>query len=177
MKVQNWWRALAVALLCLLGSGPAGGAVPEYELKAAFVYNFAKFVAWPPGALKPESEFLILGILDEDPEQAAFDALTGKKAQGRTLLVQKGKMADLKKCHLVFVSAGAHHLLKQALDTLQGLPVLTVTDEVEDPSGQGIINLVTSGGRVRFQVNVRQARRLGFKISSQLLQLAVHVNE
>ena len=67
--------------------------------------------------------------------------------------------------------------LAQAMSAVRDLPILTVTDEVEGVANMGIINLVTSSGKVRFQVDARKARRLGFKISSQLLQLALSVYE
>lgn len=177
MNLRSRLLTAGMVLTILWGAGLARCAAPEYELKAAFVYNFAKFVEWPPGALSPTENRLVLGILAQDPERQAFEALAGRKVQNRTLVVQKGGVSELKNCQLVFISAGASRFLGQVLGALRDLPVLTITDEVEDRGSQGIINLVTSGGRVRFQVDMRQARRLGFKISSQLLKLAIYVND
>ena len=177
MKVKSLWSAVIVSLIFLLMGSRAWGAASEYELKAAFVYNFAKFVEWPPQALSPGANSLILGVLDQDPEREAFDALQGKMVQGRTLVVKKCTVSELKSCQMVFISAEASRWLAQALSAVRDLPILTVTDEVEGVANMGIINLVTSGGKVRFQVDARKARRLGFKISSQLLQLALSVYE
>ena len=177
MKVKSFRFAIVSALIFLLAGSLAWGAASEYELKAAFVYNFAKFMEWPPQALSPTGDNIILGILAQDPEREAFEALQGKKVQGRTLVVKKCTVAELKDCQVVFISAGASRWLAQALNAVRDLPVLTVTDEVEGAANQGIINLVTSGGKVRFQVDARKARRLGLKISSQLLQLALRVYE
>lgn len=167
---------MIMALLLLSGRW-GWAAAPEYELKAAFVYNFAKFVEWPPRVLDSTSDTIILGLLEQDPERAAFEALQGKTVQGRTLIVKSCSINQLKGCHLVFISTGANRFLPSALEALQNLPVLTVTDEVEPAALQGIINLVTQGGKVRFQVNAAKARSLGIKISSHLLQLAVTVTE
>jgi hypothetical protein len=177
MKVRNFRLAVVLALIFLLGGSGAWAAAPEYDLKAAFVYNFAKFVEWPPQAINSAGDCITLGVLTQDPEREAFEALQGKMVQGRTLIVKKCTVSELKDCQLVFISAAASRWLGQALSALRDLPVLTVTDEVEGLANQGIINLVTSGGKVRFQVDARKARRLGFKISSQLLQLALSVNE
>lgn len=177
MKAKNLRQAVVMALVFLLVGSGAWGSAPEYDLKAAFVYNFAKFVEWPPQALSPTGGTITLGILAQDPEREAFETLQGKMVQGRTLMVKKCTVSELKDCQLIFISARASRWLGQALSAVRDLPVLTVTDEVEGPANQGVINLVTSGGKVRFQVNARQARLLGFKISSQLLQLALCVND
>jgi hypothetical protein len=177
MKLKNWRLPVLVALIFLMGGRGAWGAAPEYELKVAFVYNFAKFVEWPPQALSPTADSLVLGILAQDPEGAAFGTLQGKMVQGRTLVVKKCSISELKNCQMVFISAGAGRWLGQALSAVRDLPVLTVTDEGEGTANRGIINLVTSGGKVRFQVNNRQARLVGLKISSQLLDLAASVSE
>jgi hypothetical protein len=177
MKVKCLQLAVSVSLIFLLMGSGAWGAAPEYELKAAFVYNFAKFVEWPPQALSPTADSLILGVLAQDPEREAFEALQGKMVQGRTLVVKKCTVGELKNCQMVFISAEAGRWLAQAMNAVRDLPILTVTDEVEGLANMGIINLVTSGGKVRFQVDARKAQRLGFKISSQLLQLAISLYE
>jgi hypothetical protein len=177
MKRRGLRLAAVMALFVLLAVSLVGAAVPEYELKAAFVYNFAKFVEWPPQALSPASDTLILGVLVQDPESPAFEALQGKKVQGRTLVVKRCRLSELKEVHLVFISAGVSRYLGPALEEIRGLPILTITDEVEGSGPHGIINLVTTGGKVRFQVDAVQARRLGFRISSQLLRLALSVTE
>jgi hypothetical protein len=177
MKVNGMRLAVIVSLIFLLMGSRAWGAATEYELKAAFVYNFAKFVEWPPQALAPTADCITLGVLAQDPEREDFEALQGKMVQGRTLVVKKCTVGELKNCQMVFISAEAGNWLVQALSAVRDLPILTVTDEVENLANKGIINLVTSGGKVRFQIDARKARRLGFKISSQLLQLAVSVYE
>ncbi len=177
MKVKSFRFAIVPFLIFLLAGSLAWGAASEYELKAAFVYNFAKFVEWPPQALSPSADSIVLGVLAQDPEREAFEALQGKMVQGRTLIVKKCTVSELKQCQIVFISAEAGRWLGQALSAVRDLPVLTVTDEGEGAADRGIINLVTSGGKVRFQVDARQARRLEIKISSQLLQLALNVYE
>jgi hypothetical protein len=177
MKVKSLRLAVIVSLISLLMGSGAWGAASEYELKAAFVYNFAKFVEWPPQALSPTRDSIVLGVLAQDPEREAFKSLQGKMVQGRTLLVKTCTVSELKDCQMIFISAAADRWLGQALSAVRDLPVLTVTDEVEGQANRGIINLVTSGGKVRFQVDAGKARRLGFKISSQLLQLALSVYE
>jgi hypothetical protein len=177
MKVKSLRVAVIVSLVFLLMGSRAWGAASEYELKAAFVYNFAKFVEWPPRAFSPAADSLILGVLAQDPEREAFEALQGRMVQSRTLIVKKCTVNELKNCQMIFISAAASRWLAQAMGAVRDLPILTVTDEVEGPANRGIINLVTSGGKVRFQVDARKAQSLGFKVSSQLLNLALSVYE
>jgi len=151
-------------------SGRAG----EYQVKAAFLYNFAKFVEWPPDALPNEHSPIVIGILGEDPFGHVLDeTVLGKSVNGHELQVTRAKaVQDLKGCQIIFVSSSERKRLPEILANLRGADVLTVGDtEGFAPSG-GIIQFTLRENRVRLMVNVEAAERARLKISSRLLALA-----
>jgi YfiR/HmsC-like len=151
----------------------------EYQVKAAFLYNFAKFVEWPPDALPNEHSPIVIGILGEDPFGRVLDqAVLGKNINGHELQIARAKsLEELKGCQIIFISSSERKRLLEILATLRGADVLTVGEaEGFAPSG-GIIQLVLRDNRVRLMVNVEAAERARLKISSKLLALAEIVRD
>lgn len=165
---------LLIASLGAASPAPAQQASAS-QVKAAFLYNFAKFVEWPPGTFDSGRADITLGILERDPLAGALASLQGKEVQGRKIVVKRSQGIDeLKKCHIFFASASEISDLPKILDALKGRPVLTVTDEVDDFARLGvIINLNLVGDKIRFGIDVKNAEKCGLKISSQLLKLAI----
>ncbi len=149
------------------------------QVKAAFLFNFAKFVEWPPGTFANDQAAIILGVSDRDPLAGALEALQGKVVQGRRLEVRRCRgPEDLRKCQIFFASASERSGLPQIMSSLRNSPVLTVTDEVDNFAKLGgIINLIVAEDKIRFEISLNNARRSGLKISSQLLKLAITVEE
>jgi hypothetical protein len=151
----------------------------ENKVKAAIIFNLARFVDWPRSAFPEAASPLVLGVLPQEPLAEALENLTGKTVQHRKVLVKKsGKIDDLKKCQIVFISNTEKPAALTILPALQGSPVLTVTDGYEDFTYLGgIINLVSADGKIRFQINLRAARQAGLSLSSQLIKLAQSIVE
>ncbi len=146
----------------------------EYQIKAAFLYNFAKFVEWPATALRGQGAPIIVAVLGEDPFGADLEQiLDGKTAGGRQLVIRRFKgVRDLGLCHILFVSSSERERLREILRALQNSTVLTV-GETEGFAGLGgIINFILEENRVRFEINIDAADRARLKISSKLLKLA-----
>lgn len=143
----------------------------EYQIKAAFLYNFARFVEWPPAAFAGPDAPLQLGILGEDPFGPALDDLArSETVQHRRLVVRRSRRAeDLRGCQLVFVSRS--ELAADILPGLGGSPILTVGDAEGFARQGGMIDFYLDANRVRFEINSEAARRGGLRISSQLLSL------
>ena len=168
------WRCLAlVAILCLAGAGHREAAfaegLPEDQAKVSMLYNFPKFVDWPPAA--PPG--MVLCVLGSDPFGPALDSLHGKPLKGSFLSVRRiGSATEGQTCHVLFVSTSENSRLADILHALRDAPVLTVGD-VEDMAARGImIEIVVEQRRLGFKVNLQAARQRGFVISSQLLKLA-----
>jgi hypothetical protein len=147
----------------------------EYQVKAAFLYNIAKFVQWSG---MEADEFLTLGILGEDPFSGTLDGLEGKVVQGKKLLIQRFRSyRELRKIHMLFISPKEKENLSQILQAVKGSEVLLVGD-TEGFAQKGVcINFYLEQQKVRFEINVDAARRAGLKISSNLLKLAKIVHD
>lgn len=143
----------------------------EYEVKAAFIHNIAKFVEWP--AAKKTSGAWKLCILGRDASGGAFDLLQGKAIDGGYWEVsQVDPQTNLRWCQVLFITAAENVDVGKALDAVEGSAVLTISD-TEGYAGQGvIINFYLEQNKVRFEINVDAARRAGVRISPQLLRLA-----
>lgn len=169
-------RLLAIlALTCgLAPGGAAAQSAPEYELKAAFVYNFALFVEWPDAPQK-DAPF-VLCLAGRDLFGRAFDALEGKPVRSQQLTVRRIDPAQgVDGCHMLYIAPAEEMRLGQILRVAAGRAILTVAD-TEEWSDRGVmINLKTHQGRLTFDVNLGPARRAGLEISSRLLRLASNV--
>jgi hypothetical protein len=142
----------------------------EYELKAAFLFNFAKFVDWPPNAFaSPDASFLVC-VLGTDPFGGALDdALRGKVIAEHPARVSRIKrVADITGCQILFVAASESHLLPE---------VLVIGETNDFASSGGAIQFTLEDNRVRFFINPDAADRAGLKISSKLLALAKIVRD
>lgn len=184
MKCAAQWMKilLFIFLSCCpvfhLAAGPAlAQAVQEYEIKAAFIYNFAKFVEWPredAGNTGP----ITIAVVGKDPFGEALDLLKEKTIGTRKIEVKRfTRVDDIAKCHILFVSASENHRLSHILKITEKWHALTVGDVTGFARSGGIINFTVIGDKVRFEINVDAAHRAGLKISSQLLKLATIVRE
>jgi hypothetical protein len=145
----------------------------EYEIKAAYIYNFFNYIDWPADTLPAAGETLTIGILGESPFGPALNPLVGKKVKGRTLAVKQVTSAkDLEQCQIAFICPSEKARLSEILGQLKNARVLTVS-EIEGFAEQGgIINFISERNKVRFEINADVARRTGLNISSDLLKLA-----
>ncbi|HEX4004261.1 MAG TPA: YfiR family protein [Candidatus Acidoferrales bacterium] len=179
-------RRLSTALACfglfvLAARTPARAAQgnpSEYQLKAAFVYNFAKFVDWPPKTYSnPQSPFAIC-ILGDDPFGSLIDdALQGKTVADHPVVIRREKDATAARhCQIVFVSASEKHRLPEILEALKGANILIVGDFDGFAARGGTIELTLQDSRVRFAINPTAADDAGLRISSKLLALATIVH-
>ena len=168
---------IACALLWAAWVGaPAYGADPapsEFALKAAFIYNFAKFTEWPAAPGAGTRDPIVLCAHAGEPFDAALASIDGKSVQGRTLRVRRGlRPLEIKSCHVVFIAASEERRIPELLRAAAKLPVLTIGDSDGFAEGGGMIGLINADNRVQFEINNEAARRANLKIGSQLLRLA-----
>ena len=162
---------LLVALPALLGAQTAS----EYDVKAAFLYNFTKFVDWPPDAF-PDPGSLKVCVLGENPFGASLQTIAGELVGNRKLTVMRtDSLARPAGCQVLFISRSEREHVSQILAAVKDSPVLTVGDTKGFADEGVIINFVLEGSKVRFEVNTDSAERAGLKISSKLLQLAKRI--
>lgn len=169
--------AAAVSILVAAGTSYAFAQPSEDEVKAAFLYNFTRFVEWPERALPGAGEPFVLCVLGdaafaaEVDETVAGKAVDGRPASARTVT----ELSELSECHLLFVSRSERARLPEVLAALRHLPVLTVGDSDEFVGAGGMITLVLRQSRVRFEIDQTAAEHVGLAISSRLLDLADRV--
>ncbi|WP_431855340.1 YfiR family protein [Azospirillum sp.] len=172
----------AVGLLAAgfaLASPLAGGAAAaplsdptEFEVKAAFVYNFAKFAAWPEGAFAGPRATLVLCRLGDVGFGSALSALEGKPVGERRLAVRDVMLREAGDCHLLVIGAPLESRLADVARIVKGRPILTIGDAEGFAAHGGAIGLTLDDGRVRFEVNPKALAGSGITLSSQLLRLA-----
>ena len=163
----------------LLASNASGQIASEYQVKALFLYNFVKFVDWPPDAFASAHDPVTICVVGEDPFGRDLEqALKGKTVNGRELAVRRpSKDFDVKGCQIAFVSSSEKKRFKPLLVLIDAMGILTVGDSGGFTDAGGIINFTMESGKVRFEVNLEGADRAGLKISSKLLGVAKIVKE
>jgi hypothetical protein len=145
----------------------------EYQLKAAFLFNFAQFVKWPANSFPSADVPFYIGILGDDPFGPALEeTIQGETIDNHKLKVVRGRtFDDLKDCQLIFISKSEESHMAQIFAELDSRPILTVSEVGDFAKNGGDIDFYLSGGKVRFEINPQSAQRCGLKISSQLLNL------
>jgi hypothetical protein len=166
--------ALGLAMLLLGRTRAQSPTAGEYQVKAAFLFNFAKFVEWPSSSLPDLSAPLRICILGRDPFGDELRNITKEKTvSGRKLQIDQ--LVDLqhaRTCQIVFIASSEKAQLKGILEALQGANVLTVAYTKGFAEQDGMINFVLENDRVQFEVNRKAAEQAGLKISSKLLSVA-----
>ena len=168
-----------VLLLAALLAAPGGvraQAAGEYELKAAFLYNFAKFVDWPPGTFPDPNASFRICVLGKDPFGGSLQAVAGEEIAGHKLTVVRGEsISKPAGCQILFISRSERDQTAQVLTAVRDSPVLTVGDSPGFLEQGGVINFLLEGTKVRFEINNEAAGKAKLTISSKLLQLARRV--
>ena len=165
---------LWAALVCAPAVLAQEARLPDYQVKAAFLYNFGKFVEWPDGTFAATNAPLVIGVLGPDPFHGDLERLTANQfINGHPIVVRQIKAgADLKSCHLLFLAVPEKEAVRDALKSLEGARVLTVGETDNFLAAGGMIQFIIEGHQVHFAINNTAARHAGLKISSKLLTLA-----
>jgi len=167
-------------LACLTGAGSLTAQPPkpsQYQVKAAYLLNFGKFVEWPAKPGTASDEPFHICVLGKDPFGTSLDAALAGETINRAPLAARriAKPQDAAACRILFISTSEQESLKSVLQSLEKIPVLTVSDIAQFVRQGGMIQFVFSGNRVRFDVNLVAARAAGLNLSSELLKVALSV--
>ena len=157
----------------------AGNSKPtEYEVKAAYLYNFGKFVEWPSRTGVPHPNSFSICVVGQDHFGAALNNLADETIAGKSVVVKRLQTSkDATNCRILYISASEENQLKQTLAVLEGSSVLTVSDMPQFSQRGGMIQFILDGNRVRFEINLASAEHAGLTLSSDLLKLAVNVRK
>ena len=170
---MSYLRIITIIALCSLLRLPAAQSEQkpaEYQVKAAFLYNFTKFVEWPK---ETQDKYRYLYILGDNPFGNELDNIHGKTVGGKQLITEHiNSLNGLKECSILFVSSSEEKYLQKIIETAVGLSILTIGDTNGYAEQGVIINLYTEHNKIRFEINTDAAKRAGLKLSSKILHLA-----
>ena len=148
--------------------------VGEYQVKAAFLYNFAKFAEWPEQTFKTDRDPMRICVLGENPFGSALaEAVSGKTVLGRAFVV--ADISDARQtgdCQIVFISSSERKRLRSILQEMRPTGILTVSEMEGFAAKGGMVNFKLDDGRVRLEINVEAAGQAQIHISSKVLSLA-----
>jgi hypothetical protein len=146
----------------------------EYQVKAAFLLNFGKFVEWPTNAFACTNAPLVIGVFGNDPFHGDLEGVAaGQNINGHPVIVRQIKaLPDLKACHILFIAASEKTRERELLKAVEGTGVLTVSETDDFIRAGGMINFIIEDSQVHFQINNNAARTARLSISSKLIKLA-----
>lgn len=142
----------------------------EYEVKAAFIYNFAKFIEWPPA---PSHPYITVCVFGRDPFGPAFNVIEDKTVGDRKIMIRRNaSFQNFGDCNILFIGNSEKERLPHIFEALSGLSVLTIGDTTGFARQGVMINFFIEDKTVRFEINREAAARAGLRISSKLLRIA-----
>ena len=154
--------------------GAQTSAIPEYQVKAAFLFNFTKFVEWPPSSFSTPQAPLVIGIYGKDPFGSYLkETVAGEKIDGHPLVIQYySSIEEIRTCHILFINETETHKVKQVIESLKGRSILTVSDKPDFMKNGGMIRLFIENNKTRLRINREATEAANLVISSKLLRIA-----
>jgi hypothetical protein len=179
-------RALRLAIRCTLAvvcslpwTAPASAQEPnplEYQVKAAYLLNFARYAEWPPTAFASPTSPITICLFGRDPFGRQLDeTLDGRRVSGRLFRVVRSARPAGEVCHVAFLGRASVAIREAWLQALQGEPTLTVGESADFARAGGMIGFVLADETVRFEINVDAVETAGLQISSRVLALATRL--
>ena len=151
-----------------------GKLTREYDLKAAFLFNFAQFVEWPPEAFPEASTPFVIGVLGDDPFGKSLDEIVAHETirNRRIVILRHRDVQEISTCHILYIGASETPRLNHILTALGSRHILTVGETDLFTKHSGIIQFLIVDNRLRLRINVEAAKMAKISISSQLLRQA-----
>jgi hypothetical protein len=150
---------------------PAPAPSLEYQVKAAYLFNFTKFVEWPAESSSDPPGPIVIGIVGKDPFGYFLDVLVKEKTvKGRQVIVKRAAdLAQLDSCHVLFISLAEAARAPEILERFRGRPVLTIGEHDQFVKQGGMVRFLVANKKVTFEIDADIAERARLKISSRLL--------
>jgi hypothetical protein len=171
---------VVVMSLLFAGSSALGQQKPsEYQVEAAYLYNFGRFVEWPAKSTTAQTGSFNICVLGEDPFGQALDAtLAGETIGNQKVAARRISSPQMSAdCQILFISSSEANRLNKIIEALDKSAVLTVSDIPQFSQRRGMIQFVLEGNRIRFEVNLAATQRAGLTLSSELLKVATAVRK
>jgi hypothetical protein len=163
-----------LVVMCILQLQAQAPVKREYQVKAAFLFNFCQFVEWPAGAFTSADAPFVIGVFGNNPlGHYLEETVAGEKVNGHPVAVRYfNSVENLEDCQILFVSASEKGTSKEVLSSLQGNSVLTIGDSPYFLAQNGMIRFITRNNSIKFQINLDETKNAGLVLSSKLLRLA-----
>jgi len=155
--------------LCLFWLNTSAQPNTATQLKAAFLYNFAKFVTWP--SANTNSPQFVIGILGNDPFGSFLEQMVeGEKIGNQSIVIQRyNDVSEIRNCHILYINKGN---AADVAKSLEARPILTVGDSDDFAQSGGIIRFYFTQNKIRLRINLKHTKAANLQISSKLLRLA-----
>lgn len=166
-------KTTLIAFATVFMTMTAAAQYSEYEVKAAYIFNFAKFIEWPADYI--EGDTLYLCVYKNDPFGIILEkTMIGRKANGKDWKITRiSNLNEAQKCHFLIVSGIKQHEALQVLKNIGNKPIVTIGDELNNFCNiGGVINFLPQFSERQFEINKDVANDIGIKISPKLLLLA-----
>ncbi len=177
-KFRGSLATFGFALALGLSVPEAFADISEYQVEAAYLFNFTKFVEWPSQAFEDERSPLVIGILGINPFGNILEGVVaGKSVGNRKIVVRRfesfdaDRSADLRKCQILFIAYSEKDRMHEIMDALRGASVLTVSEIDNFTSKGGMVLFDQEGQKIALAVNLKAAQKARLEISSSLLQI------
>lgn len=169
--------ALAVTLVCASAVDGRTQGPSEYQVKAAYLYGFGRFVEWPASAPVMSGTAFVLCVLGADPFGPAIDEVAANAVmKEKPVRIQRiSQLDESEPCHILFISSSEEVRLAKLLGGLNHRAVLTVGDAPQFAQRGGMIGFSVESSRIRFTVNLGAAKDAGLTLNSELLRVAATV--
>jgi hypothetical protein len=175
-RATSYLVLVAIWVLLISINGRTQDSAPtEYQIKAAFIYNFARFVEWPSKAFAGAKSPMVIGVLGDNPFHEDLErTLHAKSIDDHPLVVKQFRSPmEATNCQILFISNSEKAHLPQILEGLKGASILTLGEMDHFTERGGMINFVAEGTKIRFQINNDAAANAGLRVSSKLLALSL----
>ncbi len=173
---REYVKPIVVLLLTLSAALPAQAQATarEYDVKAAFIYNFTQFVTWPSDAFKAKNAPFVVAVVGDDPFNGALEQImSGKTVDGRAIVVRHFPTPDqMDACQLLFVPANDDGALAAIMSRLGAAPVLTVGESDRFMPAGGDIRFFLDEDKMRFEIDPAATDAARLKVSAKLMKLA-----
>lgn len=182
-SIHGFFTVLLLAIVCGSGVSRSEAEISrsekkEYQVKAGFVFNFLKFISWPPDAETPNQTWRIGIIGDVAEYETIRDELAGRSINGHPVVVSPIEDdLDLELCHVVFITAGYTDSSVNLVEAVSHSAVLSVGETPDFARNYGIIGFVKRGNNLRLEINPTRAINAGLIISGKLASIATLVDD
>lgn len=177
MRFKKVYTILVILFLFCLVFAEDTDEVSQYDkIKSVFIYNFTKYIQWPA---IDSSKVFVIGVFGNSKITLPLQKIAEKKTvyERKIQIKQFYNIENIDECHILFVSSTEHELISDILQKIKRKNILTVGEIDEFSIKGGIINLVLIDGKIKFEMNLKALDRAGLSAGSQLLKLAILIDE